>query len=73
MSSAMITFNGRVTLPSNVRKELGLKTGDNIDFVEIEKGRFAIMPGAVSIMDAKSWGRKLEFAPAGDEMDEAGL
>jgi AbrB family looped-hinge helix DNA binding protein len=42
MPSAMVTFNGRITLPSHVRKQLGLKTGDSVDFVEIEKGRFAI-------------------------------
>ncbi len=42
MPTAMVTFNGRITLPSHVRKELGLKTGDSVDFVEIEKGRFAI-------------------------------
>jgi AbrB family looped-hinge helix DNA binding protein len=40
----MVTFNGRITLPTNVRKQLGLKTGDNIDFIEIENGRFAICP-----------------------------
>jgi AbrB family looped-hinge helix DNA binding protein len=38
----MVTFNGRITLPAQVRKDLGLKTGDNVDFVEVEKGRFAI-------------------------------
>jgi AbrB family looped-hinge helix DNA binding protein len=38
----MVTFNGRITLPSHVRKELGLKTGDSVDFVELDKGRFAI-------------------------------
>jgi AbrB family looped-hinge helix DNA binding protein len=42
MPTAMVTFNGRITLPTTVRKELGLKTGDSVDFVEIEKGRFAI-------------------------------
>ncbi len=44
MPSAMVTFNGRITLPNHVRKQLGLKTGDNIEFVEIEQGRFAICP-----------------------------
>jgi AbrB family looped-hinge helix DNA binding protein len=38
----MVTFNGRITLPPQVRKDLGLKTGDNVEFVEVEKGRFAI-------------------------------
>jgi AbrB family looped-hinge helix DNA binding protein len=50
MSTAMVTFNGRITLPSNVRKQLGLKTGDSVDFVEIEKGRFAIKSGSESAM-----------------------
>ena len=44
MPSAMVTFNGRITLPTDIRKQLGLKTGDNIEFVEIEKGRFEICP-----------------------------
>jgi AbrB family looped-hinge helix DNA binding protein len=51
MPSAMVTFNGRITLPSDVRKQLGLKTGDNVDFVEIEKGRFAIVHGSESLTD----------------------
>ena len=42
MPTAMVTFNGRITLPSEVRNELGLKTGDSVNFVEVEKGRFAI-------------------------------
>lgn len=42
MHTAMVTFNGRITLPPHVRKNLGLKTGDNLEFVEVEKGRFAI-------------------------------
>jgi len=42
MHTAMVTFNGRITLPPQVRKHLGLKTGDNVEFVEVEKGRFAI-------------------------------
>ena len=49
MPSAMVTFNGRITLPTDIRKQLGLKTGDNIDFVEIEKGRFAICPRTAAI------------------------
>jgi len=54
MPSAMVTFNGRITLPSNVRKELGLKTGDIVDFVELGKGRFAIVPGSESAMDLEN-------------------
>ena len=67
MPSAIVTFNGRITLPSHVRKQLGLKTGDSVDFVEIEKGRFAITTGAGSIADPKGWIPKLDFSPAGEE------
>ena len=42
MPTAVVTFNGRITLPSHVRKELGLKTGDSVDFERVGKGRFAI-------------------------------
>jgi len=38
----MVTFNGRITLPSHVRKQLGIKTGDSVEFIEVENGRFAI-------------------------------
>jgi len=44
MPSAMVTFNGRITLPTDIRKQLGLKTGDKIEFVEIGKGQFALRP-----------------------------
>jgi AbrB family looped-hinge helix DNA binding protein len=60
----MVTFNGRITLPFHVRKQLGLKTGDNVDFVEIEKGRFAIVHGSESEMDLNQAHDHSEF---GDE------
>ena len=39
MPTAVVTFNGRITLPPQIRKQLGLRTGDSVDFVEVEKGR----------------------------------
>jgi AbrB family looped-hinge helix DNA binding protein len=42
MPTAVVTFNGRITLPPQIRKQLGLRTGDSVDFVEVEQGRFAI-------------------------------
>ena len=69
MPTATVTFNGRVTLPTHVRKELGLKTGDTVEFVEIEKGRFSILPGPESIDGARAWA-KLDRDPAGEEPDE---
>lgn len=57
MQSAVVTFNGRVTLPLHVRKQLGLKTGDTVEFVEVEKGRFSILAGPAAIDGDKSWMR----------------
>jgi AbrB family looped-hinge helix DNA binding protein len=76
----MVTFNGRITLPPNVRKQLGLKTGDSVEFVEIGNGRFAIAPGAEalheSFSDARGWIAEPDFSPTEDEprfkeLDEA--
>ena len=62
MPTAMVTFNGRITLPFHVRKELGLKTGDSVDFVEVEKGRFSIVPGPVSSIQVEDASTDMEHA-----------
>jgi len=71
MPSAMVTFNGRITLPPNVRKQLGLRTGDRVEFVEIGNGRFAIASGAGSEAEPDSehrgWIPELDFSPTEDE------
>jgi AbrB family looped-hinge helix DNA binding protein len=73
MPSAMVTFNGRITLPSNVRKQLGLKIGDSVNFVEIENGRFAITPGDEGInefspidLESEVWLEKLDCSNSAD-------
>jgi len=49
----MVTFNGRITLPAEVRKELGLKIGDSVDFVEDGKGCFSIHHRPASVGQAE--------------------
>jgi AbrB family looped-hinge helix DNA binding protein len=66
----MVTFNGRITLPTDIRKQLGLKTGDNIDFIEIEKGRFAICPKTAAIRDKERGAQAPAFESAVDEVEE---
>ncbi len=71
MPSAMVTFNGRITLPPNVRKQLGLRTGDSVEFVEIGNGRFAIAPSAGSISESvsetRAWIPELSFDATEEE------
>ena len=71
MPSAMVTFNGRITLPNDVRKQLGLKTGDAIDFVEIEKGRYAICPRTATIREMERGAKTTTFIPVVEEVKEA--
>jgi AbrB family looped-hinge helix DNA binding protein len=73
MPTAMVTFNGRITLPSQVRKNLGLKTGDSVDFVEMDNGRFAICPRIGSAFDLERQKPTLEFVPPIKELEDASL
>lgn len=41
MSTATVTTKGQITIPAEVRRRLGLETGDRVEFVETEDG-FAI-------------------------------
>ena len=70
MPNAMVAFNGRITLPTQVRKQLGLKTGDDVEFVEVGQGRFAIScrHKSASDMDLRQVGP--ELVPAIDEIEK---
>jgi AbrB family looped-hinge helix DNA binding protein len=66
----MVTFNGRITLPTDIRKQLGLKTGDNVDFVEIEKGQFAIRPRTSTVPAVEAGVQAPPYAPPAKEVIE---
>jgi antitoxin PrlF len=42
--SAKITSKGQITLPADIRKELGLAAGDKVDFVKNASGKFELKP-----------------------------
>jgi AbrB family looped-hinge helix DNA binding protein len=73
MPSATLTSKGQITIPIKVRTALGLDTGDKIDFVEIEKGQFAIKPRTASIRDLEGCVPRLNYVPTIEEMDQAVL
>ncbi len=64
MPSAMVTFNGRITLPAQIRKHLGLKTGDRVEFVEDEHGRIAIVPREESSLHLEQFAAQEESPEA---------
>ena len=44
MTTATLTSKGQITVPQGVRRELGLQTGDKVDFVPDEDGGFRMVP-----------------------------
>jgi antitoxin PrlF len=44
MTTATLTSKGQITVPQGVRRELGLQTGDKVDFVPDEEGGFRMVP-----------------------------
>jgi AbrB family looped-hinge helix DNA binding protein len=70
MPNAVVTFNGRITLPAPVIKRLGLKTGDNIEFIENDKGQFVVSTGARQFSGPEAWVPKPRFERALEELDE---
>jgi antitoxin PrlF len=53
MATATVTSKGQITIPSRVRQALGLDAGDRVEFVEQDKGQFAIIPANRSIRELK--------------------
>jgi antitoxin PrlF len=54
MASATLTSKGQVTIPAIVRSDLGLGTGDRIEFIMNESsGRYEVVPATKSIESLK--------------------
>jgi antitoxin PrlF len=53
MTTATLTSKGQVTIPAPVRNALGLGAGDRIDFIETEKGQFAIVAATQPVQGLK--------------------
>jgi len=72
MSTATITSKGQITIPVRVRTALGIDSGDRIEFVELEKGQFAIIPATRSLQELNGLfkGRRKTAATI-EEMDDA--
>jgi len=71
MPAATVTSKGQITIPAPVRTALGLDAGDRVEFVEIEKGRFAIVPATISLTRLKGVIRKPENPVSIEEMNAA--
>lgn len=59
MASATVTSKGQVTIPVDVRTQLGLSAGDRIEFILNETtGRYEVVPATRSVTALKGIIRK---------------
>lgn len=53
MTTATVSSKGQITIPSEVRQALQVKTGDRVEFVEVAPGRFEFMAATRSVTALK--------------------
>ncbi|HTK02204.1 MAG TPA: AbrB/MazE/SpoVT family DNA-binding domain-containing protein [Bordetella sp.] len=72
MASATMTSKGQVTIPVAVRSDLGLDTGDRIEFVLNEiSGRYELVPATRSVQSLKGLVGKPARPVSIDDMNAA--
>jgi AbrB family looped-hinge helix DNA binding protein len=72
MKAATITSKGRITIPVGVRKQLGLRAGDRIEFSFNEAtGRYEIYPATRSLLSLKGIVKKPVKQVSIEEMNRA--
>lgn len=53
MPKATITSKGQITVPAEVRRELGLTVGSQLDFVRGDDGTYRVVLATRSVRDLK--------------------
>jgi antitoxin PrlF len=53
MTTATISSKGQITIPATVRLALQVATGDRVEFVEVEAGRFEFFAATRSVKELK--------------------
>ena len=71
MSTATLSSKGQITIPADVRQSLNVEAGDRVEFVEIEPGRFEIVPATRSVRELKGMFGKPGRRVSIEEMNEA--
>lgn len=71
MATATLTGKHPITIPIEVRQALRLDAGDRVEFVEVERGRFEIVPATCSVTVLKGMFGKPKRTVSIDEMNAA--
>jgi antitoxin PrlF len=71
MATSTITSKGQITIPASVRAALGISTGDRVEFVQVESGRFELLAATLPISALKGMVKKPSKPVTIEEMNEA--
>jgi len=70
MSTATVTSKGQITIPQKIRHYLGLRTGDQAEFVVNDDGRVTISPLTADARELKGMLPKPKKAVSIDQMNK---
>lgn len=71
MATATVTSKGQITIPASVRSALGLDAGSRVEFIEIEKGKYEIVPATNAVQALKGMLRKPKTPVSIERMNKA--
>jgi AbrB family looped-hinge helix DNA binding protein len=71
MATSKVTSKGQVTIPLDVRRRLGIDSGDRIEFVDLGDGGFAIKPAVEDVRSLKGMLKKPAHPVTTGRMREA--
>ncbi len=71
MATSTITSKGQITIPATVRAALGISTGDRVEFVQVESGRFELLAATLPVSALKGMVKKPSKPVTIEEMNEA--
>ena len=71
MTTATISSKGQIAIPADVRRVLHVDVGDQVEFVEIEPGKYEFAAATRSITELKGMFGKAKRAISIEEMNRA--
>ena len=71
MTTAIISSKGQITIPADVRQAMQADTGDRVEFVEVEAGRYEFVAATRSVTELKGMFGKARRVVSIEEMNRA--
>ncbi|MFA5985529.1 MAG: AbrB/MazE/SpoVT family DNA-binding domain-containing protein [Methylococcaceae bacterium] len=71
MTASTITSKGQITIPAAVRAALGVSTGDWVEFIQVDSGRFELVAATLPISRLKGMVKKTDQPVTIEAMNEA--